>query len=513
MLAPAGPTHLPPERRPMTDPERQPVIVGIGQINDRPEDWRDGLDALGLMEAALKRAEADAGGSWLPDLDHLATVDQLSCPELTTLAADLAERIGATEASVETTEMPHGDSPVRLLNDAANRIGAGEARIIAIAGGEALRTAAQRAKDGAAGMRPGDILRGAPKRKGNPYRASFGLTAPVDLYPIYENATRAAWGQTLGEGQAETGAIWSRMAQVAAETEGAWIRKGATAEEVITPGPENRPVAHPYTKLMVANASVNQGAGFIVTSLAEARRRGVADYRVVHVGYGAAAKEPAEFLDRASYDRSPSMEAVLKATLDFNGVEVGDLTHAELYSCFPCVPKMARRILGWPEERPVTVFGGLTFGGAPVANYMGHAIVCMVALLRGTPDKGLAYGNGGIVTTNHAILLSGAPLDGVRFPQDYDVQDRADAARGPVPALDERYAGPVTVESWTVHYGRDLRPLRGVIVARTPDGKRTLGLVPATESVAIRALTDGAVEIVGRSGRIETTDKGRIFRF
>ena len=87
------------------------------------------------------------------------------------------------------------------------------------------------------------------------------------------------------------------MAQVAAETEGAWIRKGATPEEVITPGPENRPIAHPYTKLMVANASVNQGAGFIMTSLAEARRRGIASDRLVYVGYGAAAHESGNFLE------------------------------------------------------------------------------------------------------------------------------------------------------------------------------------------------------------------------
>ena len=104
-----------------------------------------------------------------------------------------------------------------------------------------------------------------------------------------------------------------------------------------------------------------------------------------------------------------------------------------------------RDLLGIPADYKIGIFNK-----TPITNYMGHAIVCMVALLRGTADKGLAYGNGGIVTTNHAILLSGAPLDGVRFPQDYDVQDRADAARGPVPALDERYAGPVTVESWTV---------------------------------------------------------------
>ena len=33
----------------------QIAIIGVGQINDRPEDPDNGLDPLGLMVAALKR--------------------------------------------------------------------------------------------------------------------------------------------------------------------------------------------------------------------------------------------------------------------------------------------------------------------------------------------------------------------------------------------------------------------------------------------------------------------------
>ena len=66
----------------MTDPERIPVIVGVGQINDRPADPDEGLDSLGLMIAALRLADSDAGGNWLADLDSLAIVDQLSFREL-----------------------------------------------------------------------------------------------------------------------------------------------------------------------------------------------------------------------------------------------------------------------------------------------------------------------------------------------------------------------------------------------------------------------------------------------
>src|SRR3546814_15414103 len=76
------------------------------------------------------------------------------------------------------------------------------------------------------------------------------------------------------------------------------------------------------------------------------------------------------------------METSITRTLELNGMTVEDFDAVELYRCFPCVPKMARRILGWPWDRPATVFGGLTFGGGPIANYMSHAIVSMVEQLR-----------------------------------------------------------------------------------------------------------------------------------
>ena len=44
-----------------TDPARIPVIIGVGQFNDRECVH----DALGLMVAALEKADEDAGGGWI----------------------------------------------------------------------------------------------------------------------------------------------------------------------------------------------------------------------------------------------------------------------------------------------------------------------------------------------------------------------------------------------------------------------------------------------------------------
>jgi len=493
------------------DPERIPVIVGVDQINDRPHDPLAGMDSGALMVAALRRADADAGGGWLADADSLAIVSQISFPQLNPLTDAVARACGMEPRLLSQTSMPTGDSPVLLLNEAANRIGTGETTIACVVGGEALRTAAAqaRARAAQAGVTgEPDALRDAPHRIRTGYRQSYSLTVPVDFYPLYENAARAAWGQNLAEAQAESGEIWARFSEVAAENPSAWLRERKSSAEIVTPGEQNRPVAFPYTKLQTANAAVNQGAGFIVASLAEARRRGVPDERLIHVGMGAAAHEADDPLVRESFAASPSMAVSLRRAMELNRVTSADLDYAELYSCFPCIPKMARRVIGWPLERPATVFGGLTFGGGPIGNYMSHALACMVEKLRGSAGKGLLFANGGYGTHNHTILLSGAPIPAARFPQDFDCQAEANAARRPVPPIDESYTGPATIETYTVHYRRDGTARVGTVVALTPAGSRTLALVPPDDDAMIAFLTDGRREPVGSRGTIRQGEDG-----
>jgi len=480
-----------------------PVIVGVGQVCDRPVDPTQGLDSLGLMLAALRAADRDGGGGWLPRLGSLAVVDQISFRQLGDLSRPLAEALGACPANCMQTAYPSGDSPILLLNQAANRIAAGEIEVAAIVGGEALRTAAARhAASAGSALSSHNASRAISELHAPAYRQRYGLVAPVDVYPLYENAARAFYGQTLAQGQAETAEIWSLFSQVAAETDGAWLRKPVSAEAIGTAGPENRPIAFPYTKLMVANSAVNQGAGFLVTSLNAARARGIAEDRLIYVGRGAAAHEPADFLARDRYDRSPGMEVSLRQALASNALTVDQLDYVELYSCFPCVPKMARRVIGWPVDRPATVFGGLTFGGGPIANYMSHAVVSMVEKLRAAGQNGLLFGNGGFATNNHSIVLGRTPGALSGLPSSFDFQVAADAARGPVPLLLEDYTGPATIETYTVFYERDGSVRMGVVVSRTPTGGRVLAKIGASDVSGLSFLTDGAAEPVGTPGKI-----------
>ena len=488
---------------------RIPVIVGVGQVNDRDENDKKalGLDSLELMEAALRAADADAGGGWLARLDSLGVVDQISCPELGDVSAVLARRVGAVPRICYKSGYASGDSPVLLLNEAANRIGAGEIKVAAIVGGEALRTAARRAEmqrasnaAQAGGSLSVNAVRAVALRRGPSYRHRYGLVAPVDVYPLYENAGRAAYGQTLAQGQAESAEIWARFSAVAEGNPGAWLRRRVSADDIKTVSAANRPIAFPYSKLMVANSSVNQGAGFLVTSLGWARARGVSDDQVIFVGQGAAAHEPVDLMARASFAESPSMAVSIRTALELNGLATADLDCVELYSCFPCVPKMARRVMGWPMERAASVFGGLTFGGGPVGNYMSHAVVSMVLALRQAGRHGLLFANGGLATLNHSIVLSRAPFAANIFPQRFDYQAEADSLRGPAPRVQEDYLGPATVETYTVLYDRDGAPQQGAVIGRAPSGARFIAKVPAADSATIHWLTSGGQEPVGAAG-------------
>jgi acetyl-CoA C-acetyltransferase len=161
---------------------------------------------------------------------------------------------------------------------------------------------------------------------------------------------------------------------------------------------------------------------------------------------------------------------------------------------------MARRVLGWPLERAASVFGGLTFGGGPVGNYMSHAVVSMVLALRQGGRYGLLFANGGLATHSHSIALSRKAFAPDCFPQDFNCQARADSLRGPVPQVQEDYLGEATIETYTVLYDREGAAQQGAIIARAPSGARFIARVPAADSATIQWLTSGEQEPVGSSG-------------
>ena len=125
-----------------------------------------------------------------------------------------------------------------------------------------------------------------------------------EVYPLYEAATSAHWGQTPREAMAEFGALWSTYCRASPRTyPNSWLKRHVPADEITTPTPDNRLIAWPYTKLMVANPTVNMGCGAADDwSLAKASRgRHRRGKRIVHVLGGASAEEPRDYLIRDQF--------------------------------------------------------------------------------------------------------------------------------------------------------------------------------------------------------------------
>src|SRR3954466_7914961 len=495
---------------PQSIPEdRIPVIVGGGEIVDRPKDIAAGLEPLTLLEQALRRAEADSGAKLLGELGSL-DVGNFPSWRYRDPEKLLAERLGAKPAHCYYGPVG-GESPIRYIHEAAKRIARGECDVAAVCGAEAQSTATKAERAGVElpwtpfAHDVEEPKRGAAFQK--PMAVKLGVFRPVTVYPFYEAATSAHWGQTPREAMAESGQLWSTYASVASQNPNAWLKKQFTPDEITTPTPENRLIAWPYTKLMVANPTVNMGGAILMTSLAKARAAGVPEDRLIYVWGGASAEEPRDYLVRDQFFESHPQNAVLRCVMDLVEGDGKKFDAIELYSCFPCVPKMARRTLGLGPDVQPTVTGGLTFFGAPLNTYMTHAAVAMVRSLRNGGKLGLLYGQGGFVTKHHGLVLSReAPKEALE--QETSVQAEADRRKRHVPDFVTEASGKGKVESFTVIYKGKGEVEHGVVMMRTEGDARALARIPASDEATLGHLLSMDRTPVGSVGNVITSEDG-----
>jgi acetyl-CoA C-acetyltransferase len=495
-------------------PETTPVIIGIGEYTERPASIAEALEPIALMSEALHQADRDGGGGLLERLDSLQVVAFIGWRYV-----DPVRRLCSTldiDPPRKSNASMGGETPLRLIHEAALGITRGELSVAAIVGGEALHSIKRARKEHAKLPWPplvpekDAVPTSSPKSAISGVAKALGVTEPVRIYPFYEMATQAAWGLTPAQAQRESAALWAQYAAVASQNPYAWIRTSPSAEVIATVGADNRLVAWPYPKLMVANPTVNQSAATIVTSLAIARAAGIPEQRLVHIWGGASASEPEHFLLRDRYDHSTAQAATLEKAVEIVGGEATAFDRLELYSCFPVVPKMALRTLGLdPARHAPTVTGGLTFFGGPINNYMSHAFCAMVRALREAPQEvGLLYAQGGYVTKHHALVVSARPA-AAPLALNYSVQEQADQARGPVPTVVEHYSGPATIETYTVLYDNNGEPLEGCVIVRTPDGSRTMARVYEDDTESMALLQSPTQSAIGRMGHVRVDTFGK----
>ncbi|MBU9765255.1 acetyl-CoA acetyltransferase [Mycobacterium sp. TNTM28] len=475
---------------PRTLDPRTPVLVGYGQVNQRDEN--PDVEPVDLMVAA---ARAAADPRVLEAVDAVRVVNLLSWhyrdPGLL-----LAQRIRAAQARTRYTGVG-GNVPQTLVNEACLDLQAGRAEVVLIAGAETWRT---RSRLRARGARPGwtqqdDSVPEAPgAHEGVPLAGDaelrIHLDRPAYVYPMFEQALRIAAGESSDAHRRRIGELWSQFSAVAVDNPHAWSRAAVTSEQVWQPGPDNRMISWPYTKLMNSNNMVDQGAVLILTTVEKATYLQIPTDRWVFPYAGTDAHDTYAIGERAELYRSPAIRNAGRRVLALAGLGVDELDFVDVYSCFPSAVQVAAAEIGLPlgdPARPLTVTGGLTFAGGPWNNYVSHSIATMAEQLAARPGtRGLITANGGYLT-KHSFGVYGTEPPAHEFRWQ-DLQSEVDAE--PTRRLQVEFTGVGTVESWTTPVGRDGAAERAFLAVRTPADARTLARIVDTSQAAATITQD-----------------------
>ncbi|HVN51415.1 MAG TPA: acetyl-CoA acetyltransferase, partial [Acidimicrobiales bacterium] len=445
---------------------RTPVLVGAGQVSQRVDRGAEALEPVDLMVEALRRAEVDAGVSGLLARADSVRISRLLSWHYLDPGALVAERLGASVRQTVYTVMG-GNYVQTLVNLTATDIARGRADVVLLAGAESWRTRTAARAAGTQldwttqpeGTEPTVMLGGDDTPLSSPREVERRVVLPVQVYPMFEVALRAAAGRTPDEQRLHAARLWSRFSEVAATNPHAWIQQVFTPEEIAEPTPTNRMIGYPYTKLMNSNNHVEQGAGLVLCSVAAAEAAGVPRDRWVFPQSGTDAHDHWFVSNRADLHSSPAMRMAGARALELAGVGADELTFVDLYSCFPSAVQIGAAELGLDIERPLTVTGGMSFAGGPWNNYPMHAIATTADRVREQPGAfGLVSGNGGY-TTKHSfgVYATTPPPHGYRhdaLQSAVDATPRRDAA--------DDYDGPTVVEAYTVMHDRDGEPETGL---------------------------------------------------
>jgi len=461
------------------------------------------------MERAVHAASGDAGLSGPPDADALRVVSLLSWrygnpPKF------LAKCLGLDPERIEYTTIG-GNTPQSLVNRTALEIQSGDLDVAILAGGEAFRTRMRAKKAGTILTWPKAAPDDLPTVIGEDLKMNLeaetdrGIFLPVQIYPMFETALRAASGRTPDEHIQHLGKLWSDLSKVASNNPNAWIQQPRTADEITTTSESNRMIGLPYTKLMNSNNDVDMAAAIIMCSVEAARRLGVSEDLWVFPHSGTDCHEHPYVSHRDTFAQTPAIELGGRRVLQLAGLDINDVSVVDLYSCFPSAVQLGAQSLGISLDRQWSRTGGLTFAGGPWNNYVMHAIATVVTDLRAQPGEfGLVWANGGHATKHAFGVYSTTPPEEFRHDEP---QDEIDALPSRELATPANATGSATIEAYTVMFARDGEPEQAIASCLLADGRRAWGTSsdPDTATamstdewvgVGVELTSDGTLQLV-----------------
>ncbi len=393
---------------------RTPVLVGAATRTQRADDPATAADAVTLMSEAAEAAARDAGAS----VELLADVGLALVPKGIWDTPDpgrvVVERFGGRPRTV-LAEV--GVLQQTLITRACEALAAGEAEVVLVVGGEDKERQRQAARAGLAPPPP--RADGAPDELWLPdgdiltaMEIERDLAVPAHQYAMVEQALAHADGCDDATRDARLGARWSSFAAVAATRSDAWDRSAPTAEQILAVSPTNRMMATPYTRRLCSQWNVDQAAALVLTTVAEADRRGLSPARWVFPWAAAESNAMIPLPARAALHRSPAVALVGAALVEaVEGLDsLASIDVVDLYSCFPSAVGVQARELHLQDRDQLTVTGGMTFYGGPLNNYVLASTAVMAEQLRARPGAtGLVTSISGMITKSGASVWSTEP--------------------------------------------------------------------------------------------------------
>lgn len=457
---------------------RTPVLVGQGQALDRSTNAIETKHPVALMADAFTAAAADAGISVPHEVDSIRVVRLLSW-KYANAARELGAITGVTAREYATT--PHGGNmPQTLVNLTATQILRGECDLVVLAGGECTRSRSL-FKDaselpwpspeapGADAVPPAHIVDDLALLNDEEMR--LGIVLPIQVYPMFESALRAASGRSIEQHDQRISELWSRFSAVAAGNDFAWSRDVLTPTQVREVTSRNRMIGTPYRKVMNSNNQVNMAASLIMCSAERAAALGVPRDRWVFPVAGTDCHEHQFISNRWSFAETPAVRLGGKRALSLAGLTMSDIALVDLYSCFPSAVQLGAASLDVDITSQLTLTGGLAFSGGPWNNYVMHAIATAMSRLReSSGDHAFVWANGGYATKHAFGVYATTPPK--RAFQYESPQAQIDALPKRELAVGDDAAGPATIEAFTVMHDRDGAPERFIAAGLRNDGRR-----------------------------------------
>ncbi len=279
----------------MTDfaslPDSTPILVGAGQVvqHEATDD-----SPMTLAARAAAAALANAGGQGLAEAIDTVSItrlftDSMGIPPCPFGRSDnppmsVARALGAAPAHCIYGQVGGNEPQSRLIEFAAD-IARGERSVVLLAGAEAMRNqrSAQRAGRELDWSESFDEDAFPLEDRGwgelfvTMQEVHNGLLAAMSYYGLIEQAQATARGRSTAEHREAMAQLLAPFSAVAAANPWAQFPTALAAQEILSAAPLN----HLYSKRMVAQDGVNQGAALLLCSVGAARKLGIPAQRWV----------------------------------------------------------------------------------------------------------------------------------------------------------------------------------------------------------------------------------------